>query len=239
MDEPDALKIENKSDFTWVTLPDSINMDTYKTLEENIQARLDSGNVRVVLDLSKTNNLFSSGLGLIIRIRKWWRNPMVSSVLSMFPEKYARSSKRCTLTKYLPSTLPTWNSKFRRMRFLEKRMFGDKFTFVCVSRVENGMYRINLSGHMTVEQNLSVINDFKPDYKIMNHVFDLTGLDVIDSSGAHILMKLLMNINQHDGKSVAYGVNETVASLAEILGMNEFLHFCVDERSALQSVRKL
>jgi len=67
-------------------------------------------------------------------------------------------------------------------------MFGDKFTFVCVSRVENGMYRINLSGHMTVEQNLSVINDFKPDYKIMNHVFDLTGLDVIDSSGAHILM---------------------------------------------------
>jgi anti-anti-sigma factor len=120
-----------------------------------------------------------------------------------------------------------------------KRMFGDKFTFVCVSRVENGMYRINLSGHMTVEQNLSVINDFKPDYKIMNHVFDLTGLDVIDSSGAHILMKLLMNINQHDGKSVAYGVNETVASLAEILGMNEFLHFCVDERSALQSVRKL
>jgi len=37
-----------------------------------------------------------------------------------------------------------------------------------------------------------------------------------------------MNINQHDGKSVAYGVNETVASLAEILGMNEFLHFCVE-----------
>jgi anti-anti-sigma factor len=73
----------------------------------------------------------------------------------------------------------------------------------------------------------------------MNHIFDLTGLDLIDSSGAHILMKLLMNINLHDGKSVAYGANETVASLAEILGMNEYLHFFEDERSALEGIKKL
>jgi hypothetical protein len=38
---------------------------------------------------------------------------------------------------------------------------------------------------------------------------------------------------------MAYGVNETVASLAEILGMNEFLHFCKDERSALEGIKKL
>ena len=239
MDEPDAMKIENKSDFVWVTLPDSINMDTYMALEENIQARLGSGNVRVVLDLSKTNNLFSSGLGLIIRIRKWVAQSNGFICLVNVSRKVRAVLETVHLDKVFTIYATDVEFEISQEDIFKKRMFGNKSGFVCVSRIENGTYRINLSGHMTVEQNLSVINDFKPDYKIMNHVFDLTGLDVIDSSGAHLLMKLLMNINQHDGKSIAYGANETVASLAEILGMNEFLHFCVDERSALEGIKKL
>ncbi|MGB7566421.1 MAG: STAS domain-containing protein [Chitinivibrionales bacterium] len=239
MDEPEALKIENKSDFVWITLPDSVNMDTYKAIEEKIESRLDAACVRVVLDLSKTSNLFSSGLGLIIRVRKWVAKSNGFICLVNVSRKIRAILETVHLDKVFTIYATDVEFEISQEEIFKKRLFGDTFGFVCVSRIENGMYRINLSGHMTVDQNLSVINNFKPNYKIMYHVFDLTGLDVIDSSGAHIFMKLLMNIDQHDGKSVAYGANDTVASLAEILGINEYLHFCEDERSALEGIQKL
>jgi anti-anti-sigma factor len=214
-------------------------MDTYKAIEEKIEARLDAEYVRVVVDLFKTSNLFSSGLGLIIRIRKRVAKSNGFICLVNVSGKIRAVLETVRLDKVFTIYATDVEFEISQEEIFKKRLFGDKFGFVCVSRVENGIYRINLSGHMTVEQNLSAINNFKPDYKIMNHVFDLTGLDVIDSSGAHILMKLLINIKQYDGKSVAYGVNDTVASLAEILGMNEFLHFCKDERSALEGIKKL
>ena len=239
MDEPDNLKIENKSGFVWITLPDSINMDTYKSIEETVEARLDAAFVQVVLDLSKTNNLFSSGLGLIIRIRKCVAKSSGFICLVNVSRKIRAVLETVHLDKVFTLYATDVEFEISQEEIFKKRLFGDKFGFVCVSRIEKGMYRINLSGHMTVDQNLSVINDFRPDYKIMDHVFDLTGLDLIDSSGAHILMKLLMNIDQHDGKSAAYGANDTVTALAEILGMNEFLHFYEDERSALEGIKKL
>jgi Anti-anti-sigma regulatory factor (antagonist of anti-sigma factor) len=239
MDEPGALKIENKSEFVWITLPNSINMDTYKIIEDKIQTSLTGAYLRVVLDLSGTDNLFSSGLGLLIRVRKFVAQSNGFICLVNVSKKIRSILETVHLDKVFDIYATDVEFEISQEELFKKRLFGDKFGFVCMSRVENGLYRINLSGHMTVDQNLSIINDFKPDYKIMYHVFDLTGLDVIDSSGAHILMKLLMNINQHDGKSVAYGVNETVASLAEILGMGEYLHFCTDERSAIESFKKL
>lgn len=239
MDEPDVLRIENKSDFIWITLPDAINMDTYKPIEKEIGARLNTDYMRVVLDMSETNNIFSSGLGLIIRVHKLVTKSNGAICLVNVSKKIRAILEIVHLDKVFTLYATDVEFEISHEEIFKKSLFGDRFGFVCVSNIENGMYRINLSGQMTMEQNLSVINDFRPDYRIMYHVFDLTGLDLIDSSGAHILMKLLINISEHDGRSAAYGACDTVADLADILGMKEFLHFFSDERSALEGIKKL
>ncbi len=239
MEDVPALKIENKMDYVWVTLPDSINMDTYKTIEDAIQASLSGAYPRVVVDLSETDNLFSSGLGLLIRIRKSIGQSNGFLCLVNVSQKIRSLLETVHLDKVFTIFATDVEFEISQEEIFKKRVLGAKFGFVCISHVENGMYRINLSGHMTVDQNLSAISDFKPDYKISYHVFDLTGLDMVDSSGAHILMRLLMNIHEHEGKSAAYGVNADVAALAEILGMDEYLKFYCDERTALQEIAKL
>jgi anti-anti-sigma factor len=239
MEDSYALKIENKMDYVWITLPDSINMDTYTAIEQGIQSHLTGAYQRVVLDLSGTANLFSSGLGLLIRIRKSIGQSNGFLCLVNVSKKIRLLLETVHLDKVFTVFATDVEFEISQEEIFKKRVLGNKFGFVCVSRIENGIYRINLSGFMTVDQNLSAIGDFKPDYKIMYHVFDLTGLDMVDSSGAHILMRLLMNIHEHEGKSVAYGVNDEVAALADILGMGEFLHFCKDERTALEEIKKL
>lgn len=53
----------------WIIFTDSIDMDNYKLIEETIFQNIqDTISDRVVIDLSKTQALFSSGVGVIMRI---------------------------------------------------------------------------------------------------------------------------------------------------------------------------
>ncbi len=65
-----TTQIEERDGAVWIILPDSIDMDNYRRIEENIEPQLTRKPLKVVLDFSKTTALFSSGLGLIIRIKK-------------------------------------------------------------------------------------------------------------------------------------------------------------------------
>ncbi len=58
----------------WITLNNPIDMDNYKTIEDNIFMKIDEyspNSFDLVLDLSKTVALFSSGLGVIMRIQRY------------------------------------------------------------------------------------------------------------------------------------------------------------------------
>ncbi|MFW5775213.1 MAG: STAS domain-containing protein [Chitinivibrionales bacterium] len=65
-----STQIEERDGVVWIILPDSIDMDNYRRIEELIEPELTRKPLKVVLDFSKTTALFSSGLGLIIRIKK-------------------------------------------------------------------------------------------------------------------------------------------------------------------------
>ncbi len=62
--------IQQKNNALWITLPDSIDMDNYAKIEEAIAPELSGRKNNVVLDFSRTKSLFSSGLGLIVRLKK-------------------------------------------------------------------------------------------------------------------------------------------------------------------------
>ena len=236
MEHSGDVVMEQKSGCLWVTLPDAINMDTYGDIEKAIVSSASGHAACVVVDLGKTNNLFSSGLGLIIRIRKLVIESKGRIFLVNVSQRIREVLETVQLHKLFTLYATDVEFEISQDELFKRKFAGDAIEFVFVSRIENGVHRIHLSGHMTVEQDLSAFTAFKPDIAVTRHVFDLTGLDYIDSAGAGVLIKQLMDIHGRTGKSVAYGVNESIAGLIDILGLNDYLRFFPDERAAMESI---
>jgi len=62
--------VEDRHGCLWVILPDSIDMDNYLQIEERILPELEKSPKDVALDFSHTKALFSSGIGLVVRLNK-------------------------------------------------------------------------------------------------------------------------------------------------------------------------
>ena len=61
--------IEEKQGCLWITFKESIDMDNYKAIEDSVSLNIkESTFQKIVIDLSKTITLFSSGLGLLMRM---------------------------------------------------------------------------------------------------------------------------------------------------------------------------
>jgi len=61
--------IEEKQGCLWITFKESIDMDNYKSIEDSVSSHIKESNLsKVVIDLSQTITLFSSGLGLLMRM---------------------------------------------------------------------------------------------------------------------------------------------------------------------------
>lgn len=65
------LSIASKAGDLWINIPDSIKLEDSKTVESAIINNCNGKLTHVILDFSIVNNLYSSGLGLIVRIRKF------------------------------------------------------------------------------------------------------------------------------------------------------------------------
>ena len=62
--------IETRHGHLWIVLPDSIDMDNYAKIEELILEELETEPRNVALDFTRTKALFSSGIGLVVRLKK-------------------------------------------------------------------------------------------------------------------------------------------------------------------------
>ncbi len=61
--------VEEHHGCLWITFKDSIDMDNYRSIEETIFQKItETNSQKVVLDLSKTPTLFSSGVGTVMRM---------------------------------------------------------------------------------------------------------------------------------------------------------------------------
>ena len=63
-----TTSVEQRHGCLWITLPDSIDMDNFLKIEERIMPELEKAPQEVVLDFSRTKALFSSGIGLVVRL---------------------------------------------------------------------------------------------------------------------------------------------------------------------------
>jgi anti-anti-sigma factor len=233
-----SVIIEDKMGFTWVVLPNAVNMDSCPAIEKEIgRVLVRSGeSARVVVDLSLTRDLYSTGMGLLIRLRKRLFESKGSIDLVNVSQRIRDLLEAVHLDKIFPLYATDVEFEISQEQFA-KRLGAHKYGFVFVARIEDGIFRINCSGSMTAEQDLSAISRFKRNETVTHYLFDFVDLDTADSTGAAILIRLFQDIHEHGAASYAYGANQGVAELIEILGMDEYVTLVADERSALAAVR--
>jgi len=236
MTTTEAMSIEHKMGSLWITLPDAISMYNSRELEKTIVGNL-GNEVNVVLDFSRTRNLFSSGLGLIIRIRKAVGEKNSHLCLVNVNEKMRDMLTALNLHKVLsiyPTDVEYEISRAEVWEIQAAKSFG----FIFVAQIENMVYRINLSGEMVKGVKFDLLEAFIPSPEIAVYIFDLSNLELIDELGATELLLLTSKIVQAKGECRAYGVEEWLKETIEALGAAKYITFFKNEKTAIENPLK-
>jgi anti-anti-sigma factor len=228
------MSVENKMGCLWITLPDAISMYNSRELEKTITGNLIDG-ANVVLDLSRTRNLFSAGLGLIIRIRKTVGENNGAMCLVNVNEKMRDVLLALNLNKVLTIYATDVEFEISRNDIWQKHVADNSLGFLFVAQIENQIYRINISGEMVKGANLDLCEKFLPSPTIAIYIIDLSNLELIDQSGAAALASIALRINQINGQCRAFGAEEWMQETIEALGAAEHLSFYKDEKAAIEN----
>ena len=62
--------VETRHECLWIVLPETIDMDNYLSIEQRIEPEIQGTPRDLALDFSRTKNLFSSGIGMVVRLKK-------------------------------------------------------------------------------------------------------------------------------------------------------------------------
>ncbi len=238
MSHPVNVHIENKLNYLWVTLPSSLNMDNYQRVEEQILKNLQGNNLKVVIDFIETNYLYSSGIGLIIRLRNNIIKNKGSLWLVNVSQKCRDNFTSMKLDKILPIFSTDLEFELSQESFWENIASGQSTKFLCVHQIKNDICHINLTGRMVATNDISSFNPSLFSDTISCYIFDLTGLEMIDSYGTQVLMDFICKLKDNKAHCTSYGARVMVEELMELLGMVKYISNYTNESQALKALKK-
>jgi anti-anti-sigma factor len=236
MEQTAVLRTSKKHGFLWITLPESITMDNYGRIESRLEEEIREKQLRVVLDLASISSLYSSGLGLLIRLRSRINELGGALFLVNASRKISILLESVNLERLFSIYATDVEFEISQEEILSEKLKPANVGFVFVARIEDGIFRITMSGALAAGQDLTAFSAFEPDREIKRYVFDLTGLETIDTSGISVLARQFVIIRDLGGVAVTYGGDEFVKELLELLSLNDFVTWCTDEREAMTAV---
>lgn len=230
----DELKIEERAGYLWITLPDAITMYDNKEIEQKIGNRLRDKKDHVILDFSHTRAVYSSGLGLMIRIRRFVteRGGMLSLV--NVSEPLHDMFRALNIEKVFRIFATDVEFEISQDDFVKKGTSEKQIGFLCVTNTESCACRIHLSGEMTSAFDLTSCKEIQPLAEIMLYLFDFSGLESVDSDGAEVLSDLTKRIISEGGTCRAYGIQEMLRETLTLFGADSHFTFYSDEKSAYE-----
>jgi anti-anti-sigma factor len=238
MKKAGGITVAVKNGFLWIAMPDSITMDNYVKIEEEIVDAVAGPNTKIVLDMAATRNLFSSGLGMLIRLKKHLDGKKSALYLVNVSHKVKDILASVNLDNLFSIYATDVEFEISQEDILEKQTRDVKTGFTFAARTEGGVCRISMSGTCGLGRDLSRLGAFSPDRNIKCYVFDLTGLDMVDTAGIHLIAQLFMRIRDMHGSVITYGADQSVKDLMDVLNLTDFVIFCADEREALKAAGK-
>jgi anti-anti-sigma regulatory factor len=190
------------------------------------------------LDFSRIEYIYSSALGLLIRIHKNILEKGGALCLVNVSQRIRDFIASVNLEKVFNIYATDVEFEVSHDAVWENKIVEENPKFIAISQVENGMSRVTLSGYMIASNDLSQFKESFADAAVTYFVFDLTGLESIDSYGISLFKNVLILVRDKKKMAVAYGANETVKSLFDLLDFEEYLTFFITERQALESIGK-
>jgi anti-anti-sigma factor len=232
-DPSELVAIEQRMGYTWVTLPDTITVHNYSDVEADIMRRCAGTGGHVVFDLSRMQTIYSSALGILIRIRKELGEKGGVVCLVNVSRPILKLFGSLNLDKLFPIYLTDVEFEISQDEVWRQRLSERKIEFLFIAQIEKGRYRISLSGEMLTGYDLTSCRQFKPDPLITLYVLDLTALSAVDSNGAGVLIGMLERVAERGGRCRAYGANKAVKQVLQFLGAGRHMTFCKREKDAL------
>lgn len=230
----ESVDVAIKDGYVWVTLPPTITMYTSKEVEEKIVEGVSiAGHYRIVLDMSRTTNVFSSGLGLVIRIRRIATEKGGRVCLVNVSKRIRELLVALNLDKALPIYATDVEFEISQEDLWKDHVQNDHLKFLFVAQIENKVFRLNISGQMTIDHDLGQCTSFKPQNEIKTYIIDLSNLESMDINGLIVFQELLKSIYEIGGICKAFGVHDSVKTMLIPFEDGETFFVVEDERAAL------
>jgi anti-anti-sigma factor len=230
--------IENRLGFIWVVLPESLNIGNYSEIESVVMQHLTGGADHLVFDLSRVKAIYSSALGVLIRVRKQVGEAGGVVCLVNVCQTIISLLESLNLNKIFPIYATDVEFEISEDKAWDQKLSERKIEFIFIAQIENGIYRISIAGEMVSGYDMGLCRTFDPGTPVKLFILDLSDLAGMDSTGAGIFMGLLDRIKKQDGTCRAYGVNKTVKQILGFLGAGEYLTFYRKEKDALAGAVK-
>lgn len=227
------ISVEIRHGFIWVILPDTVTMDNYKLIEDKIRGKLTGKNDRVALDFSDTENIYSSGIGLLIRLHKLITESGGSFVLVNVSEKMRTLLREVNLDMVISIYATDVEFEISRDDIWKGQLSCGSTEFICFLKTENGICNIVLNGSMNLMHDLSSIKDFVPEQSVSKYIFNLENLELMDTYGFQVFFDVIKKIQDNNGKCAAYGANHMVLEFINTLSTDKIIQCYKTEKEAV------
>ncbi len=233
-----SVRVENKLGSIWVIMPDAISRDDYREIETHIGGFVTDEKNRLVLDLAETNNIYSSGLGLLIRLNKLVADKNGAMYLVNVSPALRELLAMVNLDKYFLIYETDIEFQVFQDDAWQNTLSREPITFLCFHQIEKGVCRVHVSGKMTAGKDMAKLNESIHDPNVAFYIFDMVGLDIIDLAGAETLFRLISFIRSHGGECLAFGASDIVKDLLHAFREGPELAVFDSEDEALKIIGK-
>jgi anti-anti-sigma factor len=234
----DTAVLEERSGYIWVILPDAVSMYNSRDIEQAVITKLTKGS-GIVLDLSRTNNIFSAGLGLFIKIRKLAFEKGGTVCLVNVAAKHKEMFSSLKLDKVFPIFSTDVEFEIYQNDIWQQKCDEKRAGFIFVTQIEKDVYYLHISGEMISSSDLTPCDIFRPQAGIRLYLIDLSGLDVIDMQGAISFRELTFKIAGGGGTCRVYGASDKIFETIGLLGADGYVTFFKDQQSAFDGKKPI
>jgi anti-anti-sigma factor len=235
----EKIVIESRMGFIWVVLPENLNIGNYSGIEDVVMRQLTGEADHLVFDLSRVRAIYSSALGVLIRVRKKVGEAGgIVCLVNVCPSIYTLLES-LNLNKVFPIYATDVEFEISEDKAWERKVSERKIEFLFVPQIENNVYRITMAGEMVMGHNMELCRKFVPDPAVKLFVLDMSDLVGMDSTGAGVFMGLLELIKSEGGTARVFGATKIVKQVLRFLGSEEHVTYFKKEKEALAgTVRK-
>jgi len=231
---PQIVQFERKFDYIWVTLPETLNVAINPKTEKEIIDQLQEQKLKVVINCCNIQYLYSAGIALMIRIR----NHLLKNSGSLWLVNVSARCKENLVTLRLDTIFTIFSTdvefELSQTELWEDTVSQKPHNFLCIPQVKNGVCHIALTGNMTVKNNLSSFHAGIYASDVSRYVFDLAGLELLDSYGVSLFLNFITTLEKNRTRYCAFGAKNSVHDLLTLIAGDKIITFLNDEKNALQ-----